>query len=111
MSKYFEGVPTAADSPVKFECKYYNTLPLPGNPPMGSVDAIIGKVMTVHIKDEVLTNSILDVKEAKPIARCGYYPYTVVVETFEMIIPSSDQKGDDVLGGLDGSTRKHRDID
>ncbi|EEY61377.1 uncharacterized protein PITG_01672 [Phytophthora infestans T30-4] len=110
MSKCIEGVPMVADSPVKFECEYYSTLRLPGNPPMGSVDVIIGKVVAVHIKDEVLTEGILDVKKTKPIARCGYYQYTVVKETFEMIIPSNNQEGEDVLGGLEGSTRKHREI-
>ncbi|ETO85240.1 hypothetical protein F444_00984 [Phytophthora nicotianae P1976] len=105
-----DGVPMVADSPVKFECEYYTTLRLPGNPPMGSVDVIIGKVVAVHIKDEVLTDGILDVKKTKPIARCGYYQYTVVTETFEMIIPTNNQVGEDVLGGLEGSTRKHREI-
>ncbi|KUG00360.1 Nitrilotriacetate monooxygenase component B protein [Phytophthora nicotianae] len=74
MSKRIDGVPMVADSPVKFECEYYTTLRLPGNPPMGSVD------------------------------------YTVVTETFEMIIPTNNQVGEDVLGGLEGSTRKHREI-
>ncbi|KAE8896677.1 hypothetical protein PF007_g23647 [Phytophthora fragariae] len=90
MSRHIQGVPMVADSPVKLECEYYSTLRLPGNPPMGSVDVIIGKT--------------------KPIARCGYYQYTVVTETFEMVIPSNGQEGEDVLGGLEGSTRKHREI-
>ncbi|KAE9100296.1 hypothetical protein PF005_g23588 [Phytophthora fragariae] len=91
MSRHIQGVPMVADSPVKLECEYYSTLRLPGNPPMGSVDVIIGK-------------------KTKPIARCGYYQYTVVTETFEMVIPSNGQEGEDVLGGLEGSTRKHREI-
>ncbi|RLN93166.1 hypothetical protein BBJ28_00023474 [Nothophytophthora sp. Chile5] len=110
MSTRIEGVPMVADSPVRFECEYYSTLRLPGNPPMGSVDVIIGKVVAVHIKDEVLTNGILDVTKTKPIARCGYYQYTVIKETFEMVIPSNGQEGDDVLGGLEGSTKKHKEI-
>lgn len=42
------------DSPIKFECKYHSTLRLPGNPPMGSVDIIIGLVVGVHISDSVV---------------------------------------------------------
>lgn len=110
MSRRIEGVPMVADSPVKFECEYYTTLRLPGNPPMGSVDVIIGKVVAVHIKNEVLTDGVLDVKKTLPIARCGYYQYTVIRETFEMIIPSNDQVGHDVLSGLEGSIHKHRAI-
>lgn len=103
-------VPMVKASPVKFECVYHSTLRLPGNPPMGSVDVVIGRVVAVHIADEVLTDGILDVRKTQPIARCGYYQYTVVRETFEMVIPSSGQVGEDLLGGLEGSSRKNKAI-
>lgn len=103
-------VPMVKASPVKFECVYHTTLRLPGNPPMGTVDVVIGRVVAVHIADEVLTDGILDIKKTQPIARCGYYQYAVVRETFDMIIPSSGQWGEDILSGLEGSTRKHKEI-
>lgn len=98
-------IPMVKDSPVKFECEYHSTIRLPGNPPMGTVDIIIGKVVAVHIKDEVLTDGILDVKKTEPIARCGYYQYAVIRDTFEMKIP-----GDNALlaSGLEGSARDNR---
>ncbi|KAL4804041.1 hypothetical protein BDV18DRAFT_162452 [Aspergillus unguis] len=95
------------ESPVKFECRYHSTIRLPGNPPMGSVDVIIGRVVGVHIADEVLTDGILDIKKTEPIARCGYYQYTVVRETFEMVIPGMSE---DTLSGLEGSVRKHKEV-
>lgn len=101
-------VPMVKASPVKFECEYHSTLRLPGNPPMGTVDVVIARVVAVHIADEVLTDGILDVKKTLPIARCGYYQYTVVRETFDMVIPSSGQLGEDILGGLEGSTKLNR---
>ena len=82
-------VPMVKESPVRFECEYHSTLRLPGNPPMGSVDIVIGKVIAVHIDDNVLTDGILDVKKTKPIARCGYYQYAVIEDTFDMVIPST----------------------
>lgn len=100
-------VPMVKDSPVKFECVYHTTLRLPGNPPMGTVDVVIGRVVAVHIKDEVITNGKLDVKKTKPIARCGYYDYTVVTDTFEMIIPGLDESS---LAGLEGSRARHQKI-
>lgn len=103
-------VPMVRASPVRFECVYYSTLRLPGSPPMGSVDVVIGRVVAVHIADDVLTDGILDVRKTLPIARCGYYQYTVIRETFDMIVPSSGQEGEDLLGGLEGSTRKNRAI-
>ncbi|KAJ9634651.1 hypothetical protein H2199_008936 [Coniosporium tulheliwenetii] len=101
------GVPMVKASPVKFECVYHSTLRLPGNPPMGTVDIIIGRVVAVHIANEVLTDGILDVRKTQPIARCGYYQYAVVRETFEMVIPGLDEA---VLYGLEGSAKKNREV-
>ncbi|KAL6399935.1 hypothetical protein AUP68_17345 [Ilyonectria robusta] len=42
-------VPMVKDSPVRFECEYYTTLRLPGNPPMGTVDVVIGKVVGKYL--------------------------------------------------------------
>lgn len=103
-------LPMVKASPVKFECVYHTTLRLPGNPPMGSVDVVIGRVVAVHIADEVLTNGILDVSKTQPIARCGYYQYAVIRETFEMMIPSSGGLSEDLLGGLEGSSKKNSEI-
>ncbi|KAJ5112030.1 hypothetical protein N7532_000075 [Penicillium argentinense] len=100
-------VPMVSESPVKFECEYHSTVRLPGNPPMGTVDVVIGRVVAVHIRDEVLTDGLLDVAKTQPIARCGYYQYTVVRETFEMVIPGMSE---DVLYGLEGSARKNADV-
>lgn len=101
-------LPMVKASPVKFECVYHTTLRLPANPPMGTVDVVIGRVIGVHIADDVLTDGILDVKKTQPIARCGYYQYAVVRETFDMVIPSSGKWGDALLSGLEGSTKSHR---
>jgi flavin reductase (DIM6/NTAB) family NADH-FMN oxidoreductase RutF len=54
---------------------------------MGSADIIIGRVDGVHIADSVLTNGMVDVKKTMPIARCGYWQYAVISDTFEMVIP------------------------
>ena len=99
-------IPMVKDSPVKFECEYHSTIRLPGNPPMGSVDIIIGKVVAIHIADEALTDGMLDVRKTKPIARCGYYQYAVITETFEMQIPGPS---DLIRAGLEGSSRKNRE--
>ncbi|KAJ5909213.1 hypothetical protein N7495_001895 [Penicillium taxi] len=100
-------VPMVAESPVRFECEYFTTLRLPGNGPMGTVDVVIGKVVAVHIKDEVMTDGILDIKKTKPIARCGYYQYTVVENTFDMIIPGMNE---DLLKGLEGNAKHNQEM-
>lgn len=97
-------VPMVQESPVKFECEYHSTVRLPGNPPMGTVDVVIGRVIAVHIKEEVLTDGILDIRKTKPIARCGYFQYAVIQETFDMVIPGMSA---DVLSGLEGNTKRN----
>lgn len=101
-------IPMVMRSPVKFECEYYTTLRLPGNPPMGSADVVIGKVIGVHIDERVLTDGKIDVRKTEPIARCGYYEYAVVRDTFEMRIPGEDKA---ILAGLEGSAKKNEMLD
>jgi flavin reductase (DIM6/NTAB) family NADH-FMN oxidoreductase RutF len=91
-------VPTVAESPIKFECGYHTTIRLPGNPPRGTVDIIIGKVVEIHIADDVLTDSLIDLSKVQPIARCGYYTYAVIRETFEMKPPGNGRMAYGLLG-------------
>jgi len=91
------------ESPVKFECKYHSTVRIPGNPPMGTVDIVIATVIGIHIEDSVLTDGKIDIRKTKPIARCGYYEYACIEDTFEMIIPGNGK----VLYGLEGSIEKN----
>ena len=93
-------VPMVKASPIKFECKYHTTMRLPADPPMGTVDVVVGRVVGVHIDESVLTDGMVDLSKAMPIARCGYYEYAVVRETFEMIIPNSNAAS---MGGLEGN--------
>jgi flavin reductase (DIM6/NTAB) family NADH-FMN oxidoreductase RutF len=93
--------PMVAESPVHFECRYHQTLRLPGNGKMGTVDVVIGQVIAVHIADDALTpEGRLDVLKIRPIARLGYYDYTSIESRFEMIIPATT---DLHLAGLEGS--------
>ncbi|CPN86222.1 flavin reductase like domain protein [Staphylococcus aureus] len=73
---------------------------IPTGDPVSTVDMVIGRVAQVHIDDEViLDNGKLDIQSIRPIARLGYYDYTVVNQIFEMKAPSAS-KGE--LAGLEG---------
>ncbi|MFZ7110643.1 MAG: flavin reductase family protein [Desulfatiglandales bacterium] len=96
--------PRVAESPVQFECLYHQTLRLPGNSVMGTVDVVIGKVIGVHIKDEFIgADGKLDVLKIRPIARLGYYDYSSIESIFEMTIPGDDEK---LRLGMEGSSSK-----
>jgi flavin reductase (DIM6/NTAB) family NADH-FMN oxidoreductase RutF len=93
-----------AASPVQFECQYLQTVRLPGNGPMGTVDVVFGKVIGVHIADEALTeDGRIDILKIRPLARLGYFDYTSVTSAFEMVIPDSSK----LLAGLEGASAKN----
>ena len=90
-----------AESPIQFECRYHQTIRLPGNGLMGTVDIVIGRVVMIHIKDDVIRpDGRLDILKIRPLARLGYYDYTTVDSIFEMVIPGNNEA---LLTGLEGA--------
>ena len=93
-----------AGSPIQFECVYLNTLRFPGVPPMGTADVVFGRVVAIHIDDEVIDGQgMLDILKIQPLARMGYYDYTFVDNKFEMVIGGDNTA---LLAGLEGSPDK-----
>ncbi len=71
---------------------------------MGSVDVVFGRVVASHIDDTIITpDGLIDVLKIKPLARMGYYDYTYVDNTFQMVIPGNSKA---LLAGLEGSADK-----
>ena len=95
--------PRVAESPIHFECRYLSTHRLSGNSPEGTVDIVFSRVERIHIRDDAIGNDgKIDVKRLRPIARLGYYDYTVVDHVFEMRIPAANPEE---LAGLEGAPR------
>ncbi len=93
--------PMIAESPFQYECKYISTHRLPGNSKVGSIDIVYASVERIHLNDDyVSAEGKIDILKAKPIARMGYFDYTVVTETFEMRVPGADG---DAQAGLSGN--------
>jgi flavin reductase (DIM6/NTAB) family NADH-FMN oxidoreductase RutF len=96
--------PRIAASPVHLECVFHQCVVLPGHTPDNVANVVIGRVVGVHIKDEVLTpEGRIDIKKIRPIARLGYADYTVVDTVFTMI--PGGPKADAMLRGLGGEAR------
>ena len=92
--------PRVAESPCHFECRYLSTHRLPGNSNHGAVNVVYGQVERIHIDENFVTDAgKLDILKIAPIARMGYYDYTVVREIFEMRIPNASEA---TLRGLEG---------
>ena len=76
-------VPRVKKSPASLECTLYKVLKLPGF----SNNMVIGKVVGVHINENILKNGIFDILAYDPIARLGYKDYTHVSSKFELERP------------------------
>ena len=78
------GAPHVAESPAVLECKLYKIIDLPG----ASNTMVIGEVVGVQIKDDLIVNGKLDVTRYQPLARLGYMDYAVVNEVFSLVKPA-----------------------
>lgn len=93
-------IPMVEKSPIKFECRYHSTHRIPGDSPVGSIDIVFASVETIHVDDDAITaDGRIDIPKIQPIARMGYFDYTVVRDTFEMRVPGSDSAAQ---AGLEG---------
>ncbi|QGA55770.1 flavin reductase family protein [Brucella sp. 2280] len=48
---------------------------------------VIGEVVGVHIDDSVLTDGLVDISRAKPVARLGYMDYATTQSVYQMYRP------------------------
>jgi len=78
------GAPHVAESPAVLECKLYQIIDLPG----ASNTMVIGEVVGVQIKDDLIVNGKLDVTRYQPLARLGYMDYAAVNEVFSLVKPA-----------------------
>ena len=77
--------PRVSESPIHLECLYHSTVTLPANRRESVHRVIVGRVVGIHIRDDVLgDDGKIDVLKIRPLARLGYLDYTSVVEVFTM---------------------------
>lgn len=81
--------PRVAEASVALECKYYKTIELPAVPGEHSHVMVLGSVVGIHINKSILTDGMVDMTKFRPIARLGYWQYTVVDNAFWMEPPEA----------------------
>jgi flavin reductase (DIM6/NTAB) family NADH-FMN oxidoreductase RutF len=97
--------PRVAASPVQLECKFHCSLALPGTVFDQVHHVVIGRVVGVHIRDEMITEEgRLDVLKMRPLARLGYHDYTTVESVFTMVPDGPNMKARQ--SGLEGRPRR-----
>jgi flavin reductase (DIM6/NTAB) family NADH-FMN oxidoreductase RutF len=98
--------PRVARSPVHFECKYMKTVELTGSDGTKNRSSIvIGEVVGIHIDDGLITDGMVDITRARPIARLGYMDYCVIDEVFEIMRPTSPEAAIAAARAANGSAR------
>lgn len=101
--------PRVAASPVHLECRFHASLVLPGNA-LDQIDhVVVGRVVGVHIRDEVITpDGKLDVLKIRPLARLGYFDYTTVDSMFTMAPGGPNIQARE--SGLEGRPRRRANV-
>ncbi len=61
--------PRIAEAPISIECKLLELLEIGSTPSRGTI--ILGEIVMIHIKDEIMTNGKIDPRKAKIIGRLG----------------------------------------
>ena len=75
------------ESPINMECKLYKIIDLPGITEDNYNGILIGNVIGIHINDEFIKDGKVDVKKIKPLARLGYFDYSVIDDFFSIKRP------------------------
>ena len=81
--------PRVREAPIHLECEFFQEIELPCTLENSINRTIIGKVIGVHIRDEVLNDGLIDLNRVKPLARLGYQEYAAVERVFKMPRPGS----------------------
>jgi flavin reductase (DIM6/NTAB) family NADH-FMN oxidoreductase RutF len=79
--------PRVAAAPAHLECVHLQTVRLPSTDPSQPNHTIFGRVVGVHIDETIIEDGMIDMTRFRPIARLGYFDYTVVREIFAMKRP------------------------
>lgn len=75
--------PRVADAPANFECRLTQIIPLAGE----ANRLVLGEVVGVHIREEVLRDGLVDVTRFEPLSRLGYRDFAKISEVFPLIRP------------------------
>ncbi len=75
-----------AESPVHMECEVIQILKLPLGKNSNS-HMIMGRVLSVHIRDDLVSDGRVDTVKVHPMGRLGYYDYNVVTDSVELLRP------------------------
>jgi len=81
--------PRVLAAPIHLECVLHQIVELPCETEGERNAMCIGRVVGIHIRDEVLKDGMVDTEKIRPLARLGYQDYTSVQQVVEMVRPDA----------------------
>jgi len=80
--------PRVGESPVNLECTLVQIVPTPTHEPSGTRNnLVIGRVVGIHIRDDLIENGRVNISKVKPLLRLGYFDYAFIDSVFEIKRP------------------------
>jgi flavin reductase (DIM6/NTAB) family NADH-FMN oxidoreductase RutF len=58
--------PVVAESPISFECEHIKSIDI------GNWTCVVGKVLSITVNKDIVTDGDIDIEKLKPLSRCGY---------------------------------------
>jgi flavin reductase (DIM6/NTAB) family NADH-FMN oxidoreductase RutF len=77
--------PRVAEAPIAFECRLFQVVPVSDGPQGGEV--VIGRVLLIHVRDDVRPDTYIDLDALRPVARLAGNGYARVTDTFDLPRP------------------------
>ena len=77
--------PRVAEAPIAFECELFQIVPVGDGPSGGEV--VIGRVLLMHVRDDVRPATSIDLQMLRPVARLAGDGYARVTDTFDLPRP------------------------
>ena len=75
------------ESPINMECTLYKIIDLPGITKNNYNGILIGNVIGIHIDDKFIKDGKVDVQKIRPLARLGYFDYSIIENFFSIKRP------------------------
>ena len=79
--------PRVAGTPLAFECVVEDIVRLPSSDSTANA-MVIGRVVLIHLADDVVVDGMIDPTRMRPLGRLGYHDYAVIDEVFQMVRPA-----------------------
>lgn len=73
--------PRVGESPVSLECRVFREIEL------GTAIFVVGEILRLHVRDDVLTDGRVDVAKLRPVGRLGGDGYSIVREVLHLPRP------------------------